>query len=198
MSLMKDDKRAVDALEVMKAAKKQWEDGCNQVEKEIDAARAQIADIKTALGDAAEANDFSAFQTETAKLVSAETTLQMAEMRYNRIKDKGFADENMIDAGIRMYETQVARVNEKACKAIFDTLTTLIQIVDAADKEARQILKNEKELCEIGDVEFSPVAGNLFSDNAIFAADIINRQYRLKSLLQNGYLRKFASQAHNG
>lgn len=196
MSSLNDEKRAADALEVLKAAQKQWEDYCLQAKKEIDSADAQLAEIKEALGDAAEANDLTAFQVETAKLASAETALQMAEMRYSRLKEKGFADEKTIDAGIRMYEAQVARINERACKSIFDTLTSLIQTVDAANKEARQILKREKELCELCGVEFDPVMRKLTVDSAIFAADIV-RRYKLKCLLLDSNLQRFASQIHS-
>ncbi|MCR4883842.1 MAG: hypothetical protein K6A68_09735 [Clostridiales bacterium] len=194
MSILKEKREVVNALEAMKAAQKEWEEACRGVEKELDDANAKVVELKAAREAAADANDLKAFQKATAELVSAETTVEMAEMRFNRIHEKGFADEKMIDAAVRMYEDQIRTINAKACKAIFDQVGVLIQTVNAANAEARQLLKNEKELCDLCNVTFKPASGSLISDSTIYAAQIVN-QFRLRGIHQDSNLRRYSSYA---
>ena len=125
---------------------------------------------------------------------AAETTVQMAEMRFNRIHEKGFTDAKTINAAVRIYEDQIKAVNAKACKIIFEQMGALIQTVNAANAEARQLLKDEKALCDLCGVAFSPVSGTLASERTIYASDITNR-YRLLGILKDASLRRFASYA---
>ena len=193
MSLLKE-KKEVNPLESMKAAQKQWEEACIGVEKELNDANAKVAELKAAQEAAADANDLKAFQKATAELVSAETTVQMAEMRFNRIHEKSFANRKAIDDAVRMYENKIRAVNAKACKTIFEQMGALIETVNAANAEARQLLKDEKALCDLCDVTFDPVFGSLLSDSTIYAAQIIN-QFRLRVIQHDSNLQRFASYA---
>ena len=91
MSLLKDDKRAVDALEVMKTEQKKWEEACSQVSAELEAAQKKLSEYQEILGDAAEAYDADAFEEAKAKITGTEFTIEMAQMRLERLKTKGDA-----------------------------------------------------------------------------------------------------------
>lgn len=195
MSLMKDDKRAVDALEVMKAEQKKWEEICRQVSAELEAAQKKLSEYQEILGDAAEAYDADAFEEAKAKITGTEFTIEMAQMRLERLKTKGFATKEEVMAAVMSYESRVKKLNAKACKAIVDGLAAIQETVDAADKEARAALIKEKELCELCGIEFDPVHGNLAAvDGAIFAKSFL-RKLGLNRLPLQKSLFKFASQA---
>ena len=170
MSLLKDRKDAIDALEAMQKMQKSWEESCRKAFEELETARKKIAECKDALGDAADADDAVAFEAAKAASVGAEFTAEMAEMRLNRLKEKGWTNAAEIDSAIKSYENQVRAINAKACKAVFDQMTALIRTIDEANAEARQILKKERELCQLCGVKFSPAAGTLASDRTIYAS----------------------------
>lgn len=193
MSLLKDDKRAIDALEVMKAEQKRWEEACSQVSAELEAAKKKLSEYQEILGDAAEAYDAAAFEEAKAKISGTEFTIEMAEMRLERLKTKGFATKAEIDAAVKGYESQIAKINARACKEIFDQVSALIQTVDAADREAREALFKEKKLCELCGVKCES-AYRSGAVGPIYASDIVYR-YALKRLLQDKDLRRFASRA---
>ena len=148
MSLLKDDKRAVDALKVIKAEQKKWEEACSQVSAELEAAQKKLSEYQEILGDAAEAYDAGAFEEAKAKITGTEFTIEMAQMRLERLKTKGFATKEEVDAAVKGYESQIAKINARACKDIIDQVSALIQTVDAANREAREVLFKEKKLCE--------------------------------------------------
>lgn len=193
MSLVKDDKRAVDALEVMKAEQKKWEEICRQVSAELEAAQKKLSEYQEILGDAAEAYDADAFEEAKAKIAGTEFTIEMAQMRLERLKTKGFATKAEIDAAVKGYESQIAKINARACKEIFDQVSALIQTVDAANREAREVLFKEKKLGELCGVKCES-AYRSGEFGPIYASDIVHR-YALKFLLQDNDLRRFASRA---
>ena len=194
MSLLKDDKRAVDALEVMKAEQKRWEEACSQVSAELEAAQKKLSEYQEILGDAAEAYDADAFEEAKAKITGTEFTIEMAQMRLERLKTKGFATKAEVMAAVMSYESRVDKLNAKACRAIVDGLAAIKETVDAADKEARVALMKEKELCELCGIEFEPAHGNLASEGAIFAKAFL-RKLGLNRLPLQDSLFKFASRA---
>lgn len=196
MSLLKDRKEAVDALETMQKMQKSWEESCKKAFEELEMAQKKIAECKDALGDAADADDAVAFEAAKAASVGAEFTAEMAEMRLNRLKEKGWTNAAEIDSAIKSYESQIRAINAKACRSIFDQMTALIQTIDEANTEARQILKKERELCQLCGVKFNPVAGTLASERTIYAADVAAR-HNLRNILLDNTLRRFASYAGN-
>ena len=197
MSLLKNDKRAVDALEAMKAEQKKWEEACSQVSAELEAAQKKLSEYQEILGDAAEAYDAGAFEEAKAKITGTEFTIEMAQMRLERLKEKGFATKAEINAAVKGYESQIARIDARACKEIFDQVSALIQTVDAANSEAREVMFKEKKLCELCGVKIASAYVSEYVSCAagqIYASEIINR-YNLKRLLQDNDLRRFASRA---
>lgn len=187
-----------DTLEVMREKFEAFEKARSEAAAALETAKAKVAEANGALEAAADANDTNAFERAKERLTKAETGVEMARMRLDKLLAKGPATDEEIDAAVKSYESLITNINAKACREISDQVNALIQTVDAANREARQILKKEKDLCDLCGVEFRPVAGNLTSSSVIFAVDIIHRQYRLDSLLQSTNLQRYAFRAQNG
>lgn len=185
-----------DPFEELKAKLDDYNEKLSEMKAGVDAAENQIKSAQDAMEAAAEANDAAAFEKAKEALVKAETGLEMAKMRLDKLTERGPATQQEISDAISRYEDEHAAVNCKACKEILDRLNALNKAIEDYEAEARQILKKEKEICDLFGIPFTPVNGNLSAGSSVIYASAFKKRWPSNEQLKmSGDLQRFASKA---
>lgn len=182
-----------DALEVIQGKYEAFEKAKAEAQVALDAAQAKVAEANTALEAAADANDAAAFERAKALLVKAETGVEMAQMRLDKIVANGPVTKAEIELAIKEYETKVQEINANACREIIDRLTALNEVIDFADQEARALLIKEKALCDLCGIEFHPIHGQIVAGGCIYASQMRTKWPSTARLRSYPELQSFAA-----
>lgn len=138
-----------DVLETMRAKFDAYHAQLSQINADIEAAEGRISTAKAAMEAAADANDSIAFENAKADIAKAETGLEMAQIRRDRLVKNGAASTEEIDAAVKEFEDRLAEINAKASKEILDRLTELNDVIDQAEADAKKVHSAEKDLANI-------------------------------------------------
>ena len=181
-------------LEVIRGKYEAYNAQLAEATEAVEAAEKKVAAANAAREAAADQNDAAAFSAAKKQLADAETALEMAVMRKDRIVEKGAAPQAEIAAAIQSYEDQISMINAKACKEIIERLTALNEVIESANNEAKQIYWKEKNLCELVGVKFKPRMGTHITGFYIAAAALKGNWPSTANLKENDNLQKFAAQ----
>lgn len=183
-----------DALEVIKAKVEAYNAALKAAEIAFDEAEDKVATAQAAKQDAADQNDAAAFAAAKKQLSDAETALEMATMRKNRLVEKGAVPPEEVAAAKRGYDQQIREINARACKEIVDRLTALNDIVDAANAEAKAVYFKKKQICDLLGIEFDSFMGSPVNGDYI-AAKAFQRAWPTNTMIRtNANLQRFAAQ----
>lgn len=183
-----------DPLEIIKEKYEAYNADLAMTTQAVDEAENKVADAKAALENAADQNDATAFSSAKKQLADAETALEMATMRKTRLIEKGPAPKSEIIAAISYYEQKISTINCKACKELLDGLTALNNAIDAANSEAGQIYRKEKELCRLTGTALNHSNLEVLG-NYIYAKSFMNNVPSNSQLAQKSDLKRFAAKA---
>ncbi len=183
-----------DALEIIQGKVESFTTELTKANAAVEETQAKVSAAQAAKEDAADQNDAAAFAAAKKQLADAETALEMATMRKDRLVEKGAVPPEEVAAAKKEYDRQIREINAKACREIIDSMTALNNAIDAANTEAKAVYFKEKQLCDLLGIEFAPAMGSHANGNYI-AAKEFQRAWPTNTMIRgNANLQRFAAQ----
>lgn len=114
----------------------------SSAQEALDAALVREAEAKAEMESSTDLNDASSFSAAKQKLAEARTAIEMAQMRKDRIMERGAVSKSDADSAISWYTKKLQEIDKKAAGHIVDHIEEICRIVTKADEESRIVAKD--------------------------------------------------------
>ena len=121
----------------------------SSAQEALDLALEKQAEATAAMESSADLNDAEAFSTAKRRLAEAETSLEMAQMRKDRIMKKGAVSKSDADSAEAWYQKKLWEIDQEAAKQIVEHIEGICRIVSKADVDSRDVAKDFSSAMEL-------------------------------------------------
>ena len=179
-----EDFQKKDALEEIQSKYHAYNAALDEARKVVVEARGRLNEAITAVSNAADLDNAAVFTEAKQKMLSAETALEMAELRENHISAKSPVPYDEICAAIADYRQQIADLNSDACREIISVLTALNAFVKEKNAAAKEISIKLRSITELTGVDAGQSSG-FVSGYYIWAAEFLKTPIKIPCVERN-------------
>lgn len=125
----------------------------SSAQEALDLALEKQAEATAAMESSADLNDAEAFSNAKRRLAEAETSLEMAQMRKDRIMKKGAISKSDADSAEAWYKKKLLEIDKEAAKQIVEHIEEICRIVKKVDVDSCSVAKDYSAALKLLDKE---------------------------------------------
>ena len=135
--------------EIIKGKYDDYNAALADADEAVEAAKSKFNAADTARAAAADQNDAAAFAAAKKQLAEAETALEMATLRKDRIISRGPCPEEEVKSAISYYNRQRSELDRETAVKLLALYDQIAEVCKSADSKRKSIAKNYKDLLSV-------------------------------------------------